>query len=89
MPLLIAAIMPLAGGKSTTDLTPFRIRYPAGFKADSTAHYHLGTEHIIILKGTLLVGLGDRTDRSRAVAYDLNPIGLGLATAQRTIGTVP
>ena len=63
------AVMPLAGGKSATDLTTFRIRYPAGFKADSTAHYHLGTEHVIILKGTLLVGLGDRTDRSRAIAY--------------------
>ena len=62
-------IMPLAGGKSTTDLTTFRIRYPATFKGDSTPHYHLGTEHFIILKGTIILGFGDRIDRSKAVAY--------------------
>ena len=28
-------IMPLAGGKSATDLTTFRIRYPATFKGNA------------------------------------------------------
>ena len=62
-------ILRLAGGKSPTELTTFRIRYPTTFQFDSTPHYHLGTEHVIVLKGTLMLGLGDRIDRGKVVAY--------------------
>jgi mannose-6-phosphate isomerase-like protein (cupin superfamily) len=64
-------IMRLVGSTppSPTELTAFRVRYPANFKADSGVHYHLGTEHVVMLKGTLMVGFGDTADYSKMKAY--------------------
>jgi len=65
-----AEIMRLVGtGTNPTELTAFRVRYPAGFKTDSQPHYHLGTEHVVILKGTLYLGFGDSLDVSKAKPY--------------------
>jgi hypothetical protein len=61
--------MPLAGGLSATDMTTFRMRYPANFVVDRTPHYHFGTEHVIVLKGTVYLGYGSCLDPSKAVAY--------------------
>ncbi len=60
---------PLAGGLSTTDLTTFRMRYPAAFKADPVPHYHLGTEQFTVLKGTVHFGFGPCFKPEKAVAY--------------------
>jgi quercetin dioxygenase-like cupin family protein len=64
-----ASMMRLVGGTSPTELTAFRVRYPAGFKVDSGVHYHLGTEHVTVLKGTILVGFGDTADYTKMTAY--------------------
>jgi hypothetical protein len=66
--------MNLAGGRppSSTELVAFRIHFPARLSADTTRvtyHYHFGTEHITILKGTLYFAIGERVDRSQAKAY--------------------
>ena len=59
---------PLAGGLSTTDLTTFRMRYPATFKAYSVPHYHLGTERSV-LKGTRASRFWILLQVRKAVAY--------------------
>jgi quercetin dioxygenase-like cupin family protein len=64
-----AFIMRLVGGDSPTELAAFRVRYPAGFKTDSGPHYHFGTEHVTVLKGTIVVGFGDRLDYSKVKDY--------------------
>jgi quercetin dioxygenase-like cupin family protein len=68
-----SAVMRLAGNMgSPTELVAFRIHYPASFMSDTsriTYHYHFGTEHITVLKGTLYLGIGDHVDRSKAKAY--------------------
>ena len=46
-----------------------RIRRPAGDTTRIIYHYHFGTEHITILKGTLWFAIGERVDRSKAKAY--------------------
>ena len=63
------ARMELIGGDSPTAMKAFRIRFPAGFQSDTGAHYHLGTEHIVILKGTLYLGFGADVDPSKARGY--------------------
>ena len=69
------ARMNLAGNRppSTTELIAYRSHRPARVNADTTIrviyHYHFGTEHITILKGTFYFGIGDKVDRSQARAY--------------------
>jgi mannose-6-phosphate isomerase-like protein (cupin superfamily) len=63
------ASMPLAGGLSTTDMTTFRMFYPANLKFDRTPHYHLDTEHVIVLSGTVFLGMGRCLEPDKAVAY--------------------
>ena len=63
------ARMELVGGDSPTAMKAFRIRFLAGFQSDTGAHYHLGTEHIVILKGTLHLGFGTDVDPSKARGY--------------------
>jgi quercetin dioxygenase-like cupin family protein len=57
------ARMNLVGdSNSITGLSTFRLRYPAGVKKDSSKaviQFHLGTEHVLVLKGTIVVGLSD------------------------------
>jgi hypothetical protein len=66
-----AYIMRLVGSTppSPTELTAFRVRYPANFKVDSGVHYHLGTEHVVMLKGTLMLGFGDTANYATWKAY--------------------
>src|SRR5581483_10933667 len=68
---LESAVLRHAGSTppSPTEMTAFRVRYPATMKADSGVHYHLGTEHATILKGTLMVGFGDTADYAKMKAY--------------------
>src|SRR5438105_695102 len=68
---------------SPTGLATFRLRYPAGVGKDSSkavVHFHLGTEHILVLKGVLVVGFGDslvysRTREYRAPGFVVIPSG--------------
>lgn len=57
---------------SPTGLGAFRLRYPAKVGSDSSkaaVHFHMGTEHILVLKGTLVVGFGEKVDFAPAKAY--------------------
>ena len=63
------ARMPLAGGLSTTDMTTFRMYYPSTFKVASGVHFHAGTEHVIVLKGSIRIGFGTCPDFAKAVSY--------------------
>lgn len=56
--------MALVSGDSRTAFNAFRIRYPDGFPTDTGAHYHLGTEHVVILKGTRYLGVGEVVDKA-------------------------
>jgi len=61
--------MDLVVGDSPTAMRAFRTRFPANFPTDTGAHYHLGTEHIVILRGTLYFGYGADVDVSKAKPY--------------------
>lgn len=61
--------MPLAGGLSHSDMTTFRVRYPAGFQGGREPHVHFGTEHVIVLKGVIYLGMGDCLQPEKAVRY--------------------
>src|SRR5437868_6431197 len=65
------ARMNLVGDSANpTGLSAFRLRYPANY--DSTRaqiHFHMGTEHILVLKGTLMVGFGEQVDYGAAKSY--------------------
>ena len=57
---------------SPTGLSAFRLRYHAGVGSDSSkavVHFHMGTEHILVLKGTLVVGFGEQVDYASAKDY--------------------
>jgi quercetin dioxygenase-like cupin family protein len=64
-----AEIMRLAGGLSTTDMTTFRVRYPAGFPSGREPHVHFATEQVTVLKGAIFLGFGDCFDEKKAVRY--------------------
>jgi mannose-6-phosphate isomerase-like protein (cupin superfamily) len=63
------ARMMLAGGLSTTDMTTFRMYYPSTFKVASGVHFHAGTEHVIVLKGSMRLGFGTCPDPAKALTY--------------------
>src|SRR2546428_10889303 len=57
---------------SPTEFVAFRERYPATFMADSTritVHQHISTQHILVLRGTLILGLGNEVDYSKVKEY--------------------
>jgi hypothetical protein len=57
---------------SPTELVAYRERYPAAYLGDSTkvtVHRNVGTAHILVLHGTLVVGHGPNVDYARAAAY--------------------
>ncbi len=62
-------MMPLVTDTAPPDLRSFRIRYGDGLPTDSGAHFHEGLEHIVVLKGVLVLGFGEQLDRSRVVRY--------------------
>jgi quercetin dioxygenase-like cupin family protein len=54
------------------EFVTYRERYPANFMCDSTkisVHQHIGTQHIQVLRGTLMLGLGKDVNVSTAQAY--------------------
>lgn len=63
------AKMLLAGGLSTTDMTTFRMYYPSTFKEASGVHFHAGTEHVYVIKGSIRLGFGTCPDYAKAVTY--------------------
>lgn len=57
---------------SVTGLSTFRLRYAAGVAKDSSkavVQFHLGTEHVLVLKGTLVIGLSDSLNYSGVSEY--------------------
>jgi quercetin dioxygenase-like cupin family protein len=64
-----AEIMRLAGGLSNTDMTTFRVRYPAGFPTGREPHVHFATEQVTVLKGAIYLGFGDCLNEGKAVRY--------------------
>src|SRR5690242_11813175 len=54
---------------SPTGLAAFRLRYPGNDSARATVHFHMGTEHILVLKGTFVVGFGEQVDYAAARPY--------------------
>jgi quercetin dioxygenase-like cupin family protein len=74
-----SARMNLAGGLSdgrpatTTELITYRTHRPTQrIPFDSVRmiyHYHFGTEHITVIKGTVYFAIGEKADRYKAKAY--------------------
>jgi quercetin dioxygenase-like cupin family protein len=74
-----SARMNLAGGlaegrpPTTTELFVYRTHRPTPrVHPDSIRmiyHYHFGTEHITVIKGTIYFAIGEKADRSKAKAY--------------------
>lgn len=57
---------------SPTEFVAYRERYPATYLGDSTkvtVHRNIGTVHILVMSGTLMVGFGPEVDYSKAAAY--------------------
>jgi quercetin dioxygenase-like cupin family protein len=57
---------------SPTELVAYRERYPATFMCDSASigvHRHIGTLHLQVLSGTLMLGMGTTVDHAKAQAY--------------------
>jgi quercetin dioxygenase-like cupin family protein len=55
-----------------------RLLFPDGYQI--APHYHPATEHVTVLRGTLMVGVGDKFDESQmrelpAGAFGLIPAG--------------
>ena len=74
-----SARMDLAGGRTegrlatTTELVTYRTHRPAQkVPFDSVRmiyHYHFGTEHITVIRGTVYFSIGDRASHATAKAY--------------------
>jgi quercetin dioxygenase-like cupin family protein len=63
----IARMNLVGDSNSVTGLSTFRLRYGAGVAKDSSkavVQFHLGTEHVLVLKGTLVIGLSDSLNYS-------------------------
>jgi hypothetical protein len=57
---------------SPTEFVAYRERYPSTYLGDSTkvtVHRNVGTAHILVLHGTLVVGFGGQVDYAKAAAY--------------------
>ena len=57
---------------SPTGLSAFRLRFPANVGKDSSkaeVHFHLGTQYVLVLKGTLVVGFGEDVDYGSVKEY--------------------
>ena len=62
--------MPLTGDQlSPTDLRVFRYRISAMDSTKAVYHYHWGTEHVTMWRGTVRIALGFPTDYTKAKAY--------------------
>ena len=56
----------LDGDPSKEGLFTIRATMPAGYKIP--AHWHPSTEHVTVIEGTLYIGMGEKTDESKATA---------------------
>ncbi|HEY0766901.1 MAG TPA: cupin domain-containing protein [Steroidobacteraceae bacterium] len=54
----------LAGDPASTGLITIRIKMPAGYKVPP--HWHPTDEHVTVLTGSLLLGMGDTLEESQA-----------------------
>ena len=62
-----SASMLLVGDPGKHELFVARFRYPSG--ARLAPHWHTASVHVTVLEGTLMVGMGDVVDTTRAQAY--------------------
>ena len=62
-----SAAMLLLGDPSKHELFAARFRYPNGSRL--APHWHTASVHVTVLEGTLMVGMGDVVDTTRAQAY--------------------
>lgn len=62
-----SAAMLLVGDPGKHELFTARFRYPSG--ARLAPHWHTASVNVTVLEGTLMVGMGDVADTTRAQAY--------------------
>jgi hypothetical protein len=62
-----SAAMFLVGDPSKHEVFAARFRYPDGARVGP--HWHTTTVHVTVLSGTLMLGMGDVFDSTRAQAY--------------------
>ena len=55
-----AMIAVLAGDPAASGLVVLRLKMPAGYKIP--AHWHPTDEHVTVLSGTFIIGMGDKLD---------------------------
>jgi quercetin dioxygenase-like cupin family protein len=55
-----AMIAVLAGDPAASGLVALRLKMPAGYKIP--AHWHPTDEHVTVLSGTFIIGMGDKLD---------------------------
>src|SRR5215213_7094932 len=67
----------LQGNPGTSDLFTVRLRLPSGYKI--APHTHPTDEHVTVIKGTFLVGMGTSVDRKSMLT--LHSGGFGIAPA--------
>jgi quercetin dioxygenase-like cupin family protein len=57
----------LAGDPGGSGLVVLRLKMPAGYKIP--AHWHPTDEHVTVLSGTFLIGMGDKLDPAQSHAF--------------------
>jgi quercetin dioxygenase-like cupin family protein len=73
-----ARIAVMAGDPSASGEFTIRLEFPAGYVIKP--HFHPTDEHVTVLSGRFLVGMGDSVDRAQTMA--LGPSGFVTAPAQ-------
>jgi mannose-6-phosphate isomerase-like protein (cupin superfamily) len=73
-----AQIVLLQGNPAEAGPLTMRLRFPANYQIPP--HFHPAVEHVTVLSGTFHVGMGERIDRSTAVAlaagsFSVVPVG--------------
>jgi quercetin dioxygenase-like cupin family protein len=63
----------LQGDPSKSELFTVRLSFPNGYQI--APHYHPTDEHITVIQGTLLVGMGDTVSVSRAMRFATGAFG--------------
>jgi len=58
-----ASMAVVSGDPSKEGLYVVRLKMPAGYKIN--AHYHPTDEHVTVISGTFLIGMGDKLDKSK------------------------
>ena len=66
----------IEGDPKAAGLFTMRLWFPAGFKIP--AHWHPADEHITVISGTFLMGLGDKFDSEKLQALPVGSFGVML-----------